>query len=151
MCIFFIPRLRIFAFFLCLNYIIRYTNALMISSRKQGSYLHRDEISLCPEKLRNCNCTEGNVKMQYDTKKQVATQLCLTKCPCSQYYTQYGCNMKWTQDHSKVNSISHLHMETILPLFICYHIALIPLLKIVQKDICLENGPNATPTIYTRV
>ena len=123
----------------------------MISPRKLGAYLHRDEISLCPEKPRNCNYIEGNVKVQYDTRKQVATQLCTYKCPCSQYCTQYGCNMKWTQDHSKVNSISHLHMETILPLFICYHIALIPLLKIVQKDICLENGPNATPTIYQRV
>ena len=74
----------------------------MISSRKSSLYLHRDEISLCPEKLRNCNCTEGNVKMQYDTRKQVATQLCTNKCPCSQYCTQYGCNMRWTQDHSKV-------------------------------------------------
>ena len=46
--------------------------------------------------------------------------------------------MKWTQDHSKVNSISHLHMETILPLFICYHIALIPLLKIVRRTSALR-------------
>ena len=76
--------------------------------------------------------------MQYDIKEQVATQFCITKCPCSQYCTQYGCNMKWTQDHSKVNSISHLHMETILPLFICYHIALIPLLKIVKRTSALR-------------
>ena len=35
--------------------------------------------------------------------------------------------------------------------FMCYHIALIPLLKTVQKDVCLESGRNALPTTYTRV
>ena len=89
--------------------------------------------------------------MQYDTKKQVATQLCITKCPCSQYCTQYGCNMKWTQDHSKVNLHFTLANGSDISLFMCYHIALIPLLKTVQKDVCLESGRNALPTIYTRV
>ena len=59
--------------------------------------------------------------------------------------------MKWTQDHSKVNLHFTLANGSDISLFMCYHIALIPLLKTVQKDICLESGLNAPPTIYTRV